>query len=129
MRVLIHTDVVMDLLLDRKPYSQDAAKCFSKVETGEIEGLLCASTVTTVYYLISKALGARKAKDIIALLLSFFEVAPVNQTVLKGALDLSITDFENAVLHEAAHLANVELIITRNTSGFKESKIPVQLPG
>jgi predicted nucleic acid-binding protein len=129
LRVLFDTNVVLDLLLDRRPFSLDAARCFSRVEAGEIEGWLCGTTVTTLHYLIRKAVGAAKAREGISLLLFLFEIAPVNKTVLERALDLPFEDFEDAVLHESARLVNADVIITRNTADFKHSTIPVRLPG
>ncbi len=129
MRVLFDTNVVLDLLLDREPFSVDAARCFSRVEAGEIEGWLCGTTVTTLHYLIRKSVGATKAREGISLLLSLFEIAPVNKTVLERALNLPFKDFEDAVLHESARLVNAGVIITRNKADFKHSDIPVRLPG
>jgi predicted nucleic acid-binding protein len=126
--VLFDTNVVLDLLLDREPYALDAARCFSRVESGEIEGWLCGTTVTTLYYLIGKCAGTAKARESISILLSLFEIAPVNKTVLDRALKLPFKDFEDAVLHEAARLANADVIVTRNTDDFKHSNIPVRLP-
>jgi len=126
--VLFDTNVVLDLLLDREPFSADAARCISMVESGEIEGWLCASTVTTLHYLIRKSAGARNAVDSISLLLSLFEIAPVNKTVLESALRLSFKDFEDAVLNEAARYSNVDVIVTRNTADFKNASLPIQSP-
>jgi len=129
LKVLFDTNIVLDLLLDREPFSLDAAKCFSLVESGEIEGWLCASTVTTLHYLIKKSAGAGEAFHGISLMLSLFEIAPVNKSVLESALRLPFKDFEDAVLHEAARYSNVDVIVTRNLADFKNSFIPVQLPG
>ncbi|MHC1726682.1 MAG: PIN domain-containing protein [Syntrophobacteraceae bacterium] len=129
MRVLFDTDVVLDLLLDREPFSLDAARCFSNVEAGEIEGWLCGTTLTTIHYLIRKSVGATKAREGVSLLLSLFEIAPVNKTALERALHLPFKDFEDAVLHESARLVNAEVIVTRNTAAFKHSNIPVRMPG
>jgi predicted nucleic acid-binding protein len=128
LKALFDTNVVLDLLLDREPFSRDAARCCSRVEAGEIEGWLCASTVTTLYYFIRKSAGARKARESITLLLSLFEIAPVNKIALEGALQLSFKDFEDAVLHEAARLVNADVIVTRNMADFKHSSILVRLP-
>lgn len=128
MKVLFDTNVVLDLMLDREPFSTDAARCFSRVEAGEIEGWLCGSTVTTLHYLIAKAAGAVKARKSISLLLSLFKIAPVNKTALERALSLPFKDFDDAVLHEAARLVDTDVIITRNTTDFKNATIPVRLP-
>lgn len=128
MKVLFDTNVILDLLLDREPFADDAARCFSRVEQGEIEGFLCATTLTTLHYLISKSIGAKSARESIELLLSLFQVALVDYAVLEGALALGFKDFEDAVLHEAARAAGVDLIVTRNIVDFKRSKIQVRLP-
>jgi len=99
------------------------------VESGAIEGWLCASTVTTLHYLIRKSAGAKNAFESISALTSLFEIAPVNKTVLESVLSLAFKGFEDAVLHEAARYSNVDVIITRNTTDFKNSSIQVQLPG
>ena len=62
MIALFDTDVVLDLLLDRQPFAEAAAQMFSKVEEGEIQGYVSATTITTVYYLTTKTIGIRKAK-------------------------------------------------------------------
>jgi len=59
LRVLFDTNVVLDLILDREPFSLDAARCFPRVETGEIDGWLCGTTVTALHYLIRKSAGVR----------------------------------------------------------------------
>ena len=125
MRVLFDTNIVLDLLLDRSPYADAAADLFAKVENGTIIGYLCATTITTVHYLASKVVGSARAKKEIAKLLSIFQVAAVNRTVLESALRTHFSDFEDAVLHEAAFHAGVEVVVTRNVKDFKKSRITV----
>lgn len=84
-------------------------------------------TVPTLHYLIGKSGGTKKALDGISLLLSFFEIAPVDKRVLENALRLPFEDFEDTVLHEAARLNSVNLIVTRNVGNFRHATIPVRL--
>lgn len=128
MKVLFDTDVTLDLLLDRKPFSDTVALLFSRVEKGEIEGYLCATTITTIHYLASKILGSKKAKSSINKLLSFMNVAAVDQKVIKGALEGKGRDFEDEVISQAALSAKVNVIITRNIKDFKNSEVPAYLP-
>jgi predicted nucleic acid-binding protein len=76
------TNVVLDVMLDREPFAGDAAFLLSKVEQNQISGHLCVSTVTTIHYLIIKALGPRKAVRHIQSVLSLLSIAPVNRGVL-----------------------------------------------
>lgn len=125
MKLLLDTNIVLDLLMDRMPFSVHAVELFSKVENGAIIGYLCGTTITTVYYLAFKTVGAPRAREEIRNLLNLFEVAPVNRHVLESALIADFNDFEDAVLHEAACHVGVEAIVTRNQKDFKKSRIPV----
>jgi len=127
-KVLFDTNIVLDLLLDREPFADFAAYLFSKVEQSEITGFLSATTITTIYYLLTKALNPRQAETQIKTLLSLFEIAPVNRVVIEQAIELKFSDFEDAVLHEAARHAGATYIITRNNADFKNSTLPVYSP-
>jgi len=125
LKILLDTNIVLDVLMDRMPFSDTAVELFSKVEAGAIIGYLCGTTITTVYYLASKILGAARAQEEIKKLLSLFEVAPVNRLVLESALVVDFHDFEDAVIHEAACHVGADAIITRNLKDFKKPRISV----
>jgi predicted nucleic acid-binding protein len=125
LKILLDTNIVLDLLMDRMPYSDAAVELFSKVENGTIIGYLCGTTITTVYYLASKTVGAERAQAEIKKLLSLFEVAPVNRHVLESALVVDFNDYEDAVIHEAACHVGADAIVTRNQKDFKKSRISV----
>jgi predicted nucleic acid-binding protein len=125
LKILLDTNIILDVLMDRLPFSDSAVELFSKIENGTIIGYLCGTTVTTVYYLVSKAVGAARARDEMAKLLKIFDVAPVNRQVLESALAADFADFEDAVIHEAACHAGVDAIVTRNQKDFRKSRIPV----
>ncbi|MDD2737262.1 MAG: PIN domain-containing protein [Desulfuromonadaceae bacterium] len=125
MKILLDTNIVLDLLMDRMPFADAAAELFSKVEDGTVIGYLCGTTITTVYYLAAKAVGAPRAQEEIKKLLTLFEVAPVNRHVLESALVADFNDFEDAVIHEAACHAGVEVIVIRNQKDFKKSRLSV----
>jgi predicted nucleic acid-binding protein len=128
MKILFDTNIIIDVFLDRKPFSEHASYLMSKVERSEITGFLCVSTVTIIHYLLSKYLDKEKAIESINSLMALFEVASVNRLVIENALQSKFTDFEDAVLHESARHAGAEYIITRNIKDFKKTKIPAFTP-
>ena len=128
MKILFDTNVILDVLLDREPYSNVASKLLSLVEKGELKGLLGATTVTTLFYLASKVAGKAKARVEINKLLSIFEIAPVNQTVLIEAIKSKFNDFEDAVLHESAKQSNAQGIVTRNSKDFQKATLSIYNP-
>jgi len=127
-RVLLDTNVVLDVLLDREPFVQDSARVMDQVERGFLTGLLCATTVTTLAYLAGKTVGRKQAVHQMRQLLHLFEVAPVTRAVLDAALDSKTTDFEDAVLAEAAQHAGAQAIITRNLKDFAHSPVRACTP-
>ncbi|MEO2069609.1 MAG: PIN domain-containing protein [Desulfurobacteriaceae bacterium] len=128
MRVLFDTNVILDVLLDRKPFSKPASNLLSKVEKGEITGVICATTITTIYYLVSKALNREKANECLDLLLNLVEVASVNRSVIETAGKLNFKDFEDAVIYASALHSKCSCIVTRNLEDFPTLKIPVFSP-
>ncbi|MBF2053688.1 MAG: PIN domain-containing protein [Candidatus Sericytochromatia bacterium] len=128
MKVLLDTHVVLDLLLARPPFVAAAASLVDRVERGQLTGFLCATTLTTVHYLVCKAAGDARAVAAIKLLLNLFEIAPVDQKVLEKALLAGFGDFEDAVLHEAALQCGVDVLITRHGKDFKAARLLVQSP-
>jgi len=124
-RVLVDTNVVLDVLLERRPFSEAAAQVFALVEESRIEGFLCATTLTTVDDLLGQALAPAKAREALQRLLNLFEIAPVNRPVLEQALRSGIADFEDAVLEQAGRLVAVDAITTRNVRDFGKSTVTV----
>jgi predicted nucleic acid-binding protein len=122
-RILFDVNVVLDVLLDRKPHAEASAAAWAAVETGMAEGLLAAHAVTTIHYLVRKETGAAKARGIISSILRVFGIAAVNSTVIQEALQLSCSDFEDAVMAAAARLASCDYIVTRDPKGFRGSPV------
>jgi predicted nucleic acid-binding protein len=127
-RVLVDTNVVLDVLMAREPHLGHALSVFAAVESGRVRGALGATTVTTVFYLAAKAVGSDAARRHVRALLEMFDVASVDRAVLMRALDAGFADFEDAVLVEAARASGVEAVITRDRAGFASSTLPVFTP-
>jgi predicted nucleic acid-binding protein len=122
-RILFDTNVVLDVLLDRQPYAEASAGAWAAVEAGVAEGMLAAHAVTTIHYLVRKEKGSTRAGRIISAILTVFGVAAVNGAVVREALQMPLSDFEDAVTAAAARLAGCELIVTRDPKGFRGSPI------
>ena len=128
MKVLFDTNVLLDFLLDRCPFSDLAAELLSRADRGEIQGFACATSFTTIFYLASKVVGLSSAREQVKALLSILGVAPVTRGILEGAIGGPYVDFEDAVVIESAHGIHAQAILTRDEKGFRESRIPVHSP-
>jgi predicted nucleic acid-binding protein len=127
-RVLFDVNVVLDVLLDRAPFAEASSAAWAAVERGEADGLLSAHAVTTLHYLNAKAVGVRMATQTTEALLSVFDVAPIDEAVLRSAVGLEWRDFEDAVTAAGARRAKCDAVITRNPRDFKGAPIKVLTP-
>lgn len=124
---MFDTNVVLDVLLRREPFFEDAAKLFAQVERRNVQGHLGATTVTTLAYFMEKALGATFRIEL-RRLLELFDVATTDRNVLLRAQVSPIKDFEDAVLAEAALMAGLDAVVTRNAKDFNGASLKVLTP-
>jgi predicted nucleic acid-binding protein len=126
--LLLDTNVILDVMLARQPFVADSAKIVAAAEIQKVEGVLCATTITTIHYLATKQLGRDVAVRQIEKLLRIFQVAPVNKTALLAALRAKARDYEDAVLLEAARAVGMDGVVTRNPKDFPKSDLPIYTP-
>jgi len=94
MRVLIDTNIILDVLFDRQPFVEDAVKLWQLVEAERVIGCLTATTLTNIFYIARKQLGTERTREVIADLLAVFEICPVGKEILFDALTEILTIFE-----------------------------------
>lgn len=128
MRILIDTNIVLDVLMARRPHVDHALAIFALVDSGRVTGVLRATTITTVFYLAAKSVGVAEAQTHVRSLLDVFDVATVDRAVLVTALDAGFDDFEDGVLHEAAVVAGADAVVSRDGTGFAAASLPVFTP-
>ena len=129
MKVLVDTNIVLDVFLKREPFYKDSLVIFQLACGGSISGNLAAVSMTNTFFLLRKAL-----KDCVEIyrlmgeLTALFTVAPVTETTISGALALRWKDFEDAVQFITAKENDVKFIVTRNKTDFITSDIPCMTP-
>ena len=127
-RVLLDVNVVLDVLADREPFVRDAEMVLRLVESGKIEGLLAAHTVTTLHFLLSRHLGKARAKGVLDDLLQITRIVAVDDGRIRHALAMNWTDFEDAVQAACAEQAEADYLVTRDKKGFRRSSVKVVTP-
>lgn len=128
MRILFDTNIILDVLLNRKEFVETSANLVGMVENNNLDGYLCATTITTLAYLISKAINKKQAKIEIQKLLTLFKISDVNSTVLKLSINSEFADFEDAVQYYSGETCDVEGLVTRNTKDYKNTDLPIYTP-
>jgi len=128
-RILIDTDVILDFFFDRQPFAENASKIFSLCETKKITGFVTPVIISNVYYLLRQSAKHEKVIEKLKLLVSITEIAVMDKEVVTQALNSDFKDFEDALQNYSAEIhKEIDLIITRNTKDFKNSKLAVMTP-
>ena len=128
-RILIDTDVILDFFFDRQPFAENASKIFSLCESKKITGFVTPVIISNVYYLLRQSAKHEKVIEKLKLLVSITEIAVMDKEVVTQALNSDFKDFEDALQNYSAEIhKEIDLIITRNTKDFKNSKLAVMTP-
>jgi predicted nucleic acid-binding protein len=129
LRVLLDTNVVLDVLAARQPWVADSSAVLSLAEAGKAEGYVAVHTVTTLHYLLCKHLDRSRAAAAILDLLRFVTVATASHASVLEALSLGWSDFEDALQGVSALAVGADYIVTRDPEDFGDIGIPPVAPG
>jgi predicted nucleic acid-binding protein len=124
-KILVDTNIVLDLLTKRKDFYLPASKLFTLADNGKVRLAISSLTFATTYYLLSRELDTAKAKEILRKFKVLVIVLPVDDKVIDLALNSDFKDFEDAIQYYTAIENKQEIIITRNLRDFKLSSLPV----
>jgi predicted nucleic acid-binding protein len=127
-KILVDTNVILDVLADRAPFAGESARVLERIERSDDQGFVAGHTITTLFSLIDKRAGREEARDIVRQLLGLFTVVAVDRNRLLQALDLGLDDFEDGVQAACAEHASVDCLITRNKRDFEGAPCPVSSP-
>ncbi len=128
MKILIDTNVILDVLCNRHDFVDDSLKVFKYCEANQITGYISALSIPNIVYIMRKELDSEKIKEILTTLTSIFTVVDLRESDLLKAADMDFSDYEDALQSVCAARAKVNFIVTRNIKDFKNSIIPAIKP-
>jgi len=129
MKILVDTNVVLDVMLKQASFYKDSFTIYQLSEKKRINGVLAAVSMTNIFYILRRA-GKNndevyKEMDKLTIL---FNVAPITETTVADALALRWKDFEDAVQFITAKESKADFIVTRNKKDYESSDIPCMTP-
>lgn len=128
-RFFLDTNVLIDFLSDQKPFSTAAAALFEFSLSKKIQLYISAVSYNNIYYIIRQSKSHVATIDLLNELTEMVEIADVTKTIIKKALISGFKDFEDAIqYHCALTTSKIDLIVTRDTKGYKKSALPVMNP-
>ncbi|MEG3903398.1 PIN domain-containing protein [Microcoleus sp. B4-C5] len=123
MKILIDTNIIVDVALEREPFFAESDRILTFVEEAQIQGYVSASTFSDLYYIIRRDRGRDWTLDFLRQLATFCQVATVDNSVISIALTCKFKDFEDAIQYSTAVINLIDVIVTRNPRDF-----PVNTP-
>jgi len=128
--LFIDTDVIIDFLIDRKPFSREAAIIFSLIEQKKIKGHVSSLTFSNLYYVLRKVESHNNVMSKLEKLSKLLNILKVDEQMIKDSISSGFSDFEDSIQYFCAlDYKKVDVIITRNTKDYKHSDLPVMTPG
>ena len=115
---MLDTNIIIDVALERQPYVTNSETVLAFVEQRQIEGYISASTISDLYYIIRKQKGRNSTIEFLQEILTFCQIATVNQIVITMAFTTNFKDFEDAIQYSTAVVNQLDGIITRNPQDF-----------
>jgi predicted nucleic acid-binding protein len=127
-KIFLDTNVLIDVLVQRGEFFDDAADIWSLSEQGRMTGIIAAVSMTNIYYIVRKLSDHKTAMKAMVQLRDVFAIAASDGQILSQAIDAKIADFEDAVQYFTAVHAGVAAIVTRDPRHFPRGAIPVVTP-
>jgi predicted nucleic acid-binding protein len=122
-KVLIDTDIIMDLFSKREPFFHYSAELFSLIDIGNVHGFVSALIFPNLFYILCKQISIREAKNALLKLKVLTSVLPVDEKIIDLALSSNLKDFEDAIQYCVAMKNKINIIITRNTKDYAKADI------
>ena len=123
MKILIDTNIILDLLCNRVAFSESASKVFKFCEVNQVEGFISALSVPNIVYIMRKELDEKRIGEIIQMLSSICTIADLKGSDMQKAAALPINDFEDALQSVCAARIHADFIVTRNLKDFRNSEV------
>lgn len=121
--MLLDTDVLVDVALDRRPHSDPASELLDRIEHGAEAAYIAWHSVSNLYYIVEPSLGNVSTRDFIVELSRFVAVAETGRDGIRYAAELPMADFEDAMQVAAARACGARHIVTRNVRDYERSPI------
>lgn len=129
MRILIDTNIILDVLLKREPFYENAANVLKATENSDIKEFVSASAITDIYYIAYKTLRDKaKVKELLKSILRIVSVAGISAEDIYRSLELDWNDFEDSIQYSSAVGNDMDGLITRNVKDYSLAELPIWTP-
>lgn len=124
-KLLVDTNIVIDLLSKRKLFYEEAQQLFTLADYKKVKLYVSSLTIANAHYLLSREKNNKEAIKVLIKFKILVSVLPMDDKILELALASNFKDFEDAIQYHTALENHLDIIISRNKKDFKSSLLPV----
>jgi len=128
MKIALDLNVLLDVAQNRAQFYQDSEEVLARARGGEYKAVISSHLITTFYYVMAKFSGRATANTAVDGLLADFTVIGPDNSLLRRARALPMSDFEDNVVAAVVETSNCDYIVTRNVPDFAGSPVPAITP-
>lgn len=129
MRVLLDTNVLIDLYTQRPPEGDIAQKLLVMKEFGDVELWVSAKSFTDVFYVLHKTYSSDYVQSAFEESYQWLEICSVDSADIHRATSRRWADFEDCLVDVCAEKVKADFLLTRDEKGFAQAHVPVMSPG
>lgn len=128
-RILIDTNVLLDYVLTREPFYEDAKNIVFACADGKVKGCIAAHSISNMFFILRKDYNAEERREVLVNLCSIFDVEGIDKVkLMSGLQNEDFLDFEDCLQMECAKAYGAEYIVTRNVADYKTSEVKAIFP-
>ena len=128
MKILVDTNVILDVLCNRTEFVEASSKVWKYCEVDKIEGYISALSVPNIVYILRKELTPQKTEQLIQQIMMIFKVVDLKASDLSSAAEMFSSDYEDALQMCQAKRMGADYIVTRNIRDCQDRKVPALKP-
>ena len=127
--LFLDTNVIIDVIADRKPFSEASSRLFEYAEKGKVNLFISALSYSNIYYIIRKNCSHKQMLSLLRDLDAITVTLDVTRQVIKNSLHTDFRDFEDSIQYNTALInKKIGAIVTRNPKDFKNDNIAIFIP-
>ena len=127
-KIFIDTNILLDVILHRNDFYEQSARLWADCESRKVQGFISAISLNNVHYVVRKYVESTEALEYIRLVMNIFSIVPLDESILRLAIDLPHKDFEDAIQTFSAVRVKADYIVTRDRQHFSNNYMPIISP-